>query len=98
MTPPIEHPQHPHRALVLGGGGVVGRAWQMGLAAGILDHGIDLSEADLIIGTSAGAVTGAQLALGVDPRGPSLRPTRSTPMCPTPWQVCGVWRPRSPTL
>jgi NTE family protein len=68
MTPPIEHPQHPRRALVLGGGGVVGRAWQIGLAAGFLDHGIDLSEADLIIGTSAGAVTGAQLALGVDPR------------------------------
>jgi len=51
------------RALVLGGGGPVGRAWQMGLVEGFVDQGIDLGTADLIIGTSAGAVVGAQLAL-----------------------------------
>jgi NTE family protein len=44
MTPSIEHPLHPHRALVLGGGGVVGRAWQIGPAAGFLNQGIDPRE------------------------------------------------------
>jgi NTE family protein len=51
------------RALVLGGGGPVGRAWATGLAQGFAKQGIDFGAADLIIGTSAGAVVGAQLAL-----------------------------------
>jgi len=56
------------RALVLGGGGNVGIAWETGIAAGLLDEGIDLREADLIIGTSAGSVVGSHLAHGHDPR------------------------------
>ena len=55
------------KAVVLGGGGLVGRAWQMGIAAGLLAGGVDLREADLIVGTSAGAIVGARLALGLDP-------------------------------
>ena len=51
-------------ALVLGGGGVVGIAWETGLLAGLRQAGIDLSKADLIVGTSAGSVVGAQLATG----------------------------------
>jgi NTE family protein len=51
------------RALVLGGGGLVGRAWELGLMDGFAGQGIDLGTADLIIGTSAGAVVGALLAL-----------------------------------
>ena len=54
---------HRLRALVLGGGGPVGRAWEIGLTHGFAGQGIDLGTADLIIGTSAGAVVGAQLAL-----------------------------------
>lgn len=54
------------RALVLGGGGPVGRAWQTGLAAGFRDLGVDFSTADLIVGTSAGAIVGAEIALGRD--------------------------------
>ena len=54
---------HRSRALVLGGGGPVGRAWEIGLTHGFAGQGIDLGTADLIIGTSAGAVVGAQLAL-----------------------------------
>ncbi|WP_454885385.1 hypothetical protein [Sphingomonas oryzagri] len=38
------------RALVLGGGGPVGRAWQSGLASGLLAEGIALGSADLILG------------------------------------------------
>src|SRR5215472_1057906 len=54
------------RALVLGGGGVTGAAWELGLIAGLAAEGIDLVAADLIVGTSAGAVTAAQLSSGTD--------------------------------
>jgi NTE family protein len=54
------------RALVLGGGGVAGVAWEVGLLAGLAGAGVDLAEADLVVGTSAGSVVGAQLAAGVD--------------------------------
>ncbi|MGE5596274.1 MAG: patatin-like phospholipase family protein [Hyphomicrobiales bacterium] len=52
------------RALVLGGGGPVGIAWESGLLAGIAEGGVDLGNADFIIGTSAGSFVGAQLAMG----------------------------------
>ena len=55
------------RALVLGGGGPVGEAWESGVIAGLLEKGIDLSRADLIIGTSAGAIVGARLAARMPP-------------------------------
>jgi NTE family protein len=54
------------RALVLGGGGPVGIAWESGLLAGLAQSGLDLSDADFIMGTSAGSFVGAQLALGAD--------------------------------
>ena len=49
------------RALVLGGGGPVGIGWQAGLLAGLADSGVMLRQADLVVGTSAGSVVGAQL-------------------------------------
>jgi NTE family protein len=52
------------RALVLGGGGPVGIAWESGLLAGLARAGIDLGQADFIVGTSAGSFVGARLALG----------------------------------
>ncbi len=55
------------RALVLGGGGITGVAWELGMLSGLREHGVELTDADLIVGTSAGAVVGAQLATGVDP-------------------------------
>ncbi|MER6567154.1 patatin-like phospholipase family protein [Streptomyces sp. NPDC001093] len=55
------------RALVLGPGGRLGIAWTAGLAAGLRSFGVDLGEADLIVGTSAGAIVGAVLATGQDP-------------------------------
>jgi NTE family protein len=54
------------RALVLGGGGITGIAWETGLIAGLAEAGIDLAAADVIIGTSAGSVVGADLAAGQD--------------------------------
>jgi NTE family protein len=48
------------RALVLGGGGVAGVAWEIGLLARLAALGIDLAAgSDLVIGTSAGACVGA---------------------------------------
>ena len=49
------------RALVLGGGGSAGNAWLIGVIAGLLDAGLDVTEADLIIGTSAGSTAAAQI-------------------------------------
>lgn len=49
------------RALVLGGGGSAGNAWLIGVVAGLADAGLDVSTADLIVGTSAGATAAAQL-------------------------------------
>ena len=47
------------RALVLGGGGSTGNAWLIGVIAGLSDAGVDLTDADLIIGTSAGSTAAA---------------------------------------
>jgi NTE family protein len=49
------------RALVLGGGGVAGIAWITGLLFGLSEEGVDLRNADLILGTSAGSAVAAQL-------------------------------------
>jgi len=51
-----------NRALVLGGGGSTGNAWLIGVIAGLFDAGLDVTEADLIIGTSAGSTAAAQIA------------------------------------
>ncbi len=52
--------------MVLGAGGVAGTAWMIGLAAGLRRSGVDLAEADLIVGTSAGAIVGALVATHQD--------------------------------
>ncbi|MFF3600342.1 patatin-like phospholipase family protein [Kitasatospora indigofera] len=54
------------RALVLGPGSHVGTAWAAGLAHALRQDGVDLGEADLIVGTSSGAIVGALLATGQD--------------------------------
>ncbi|WP_248964077.1 patatin-like phospholipase family protein [Sphaerisporangium perillae] len=53
------------RALVLGGGGVAGIAWETGVLAGLADGGVDLRAAGRIIGTSAGATVAAQITSGL---------------------------------
>jgi NTE family protein len=49
------------RAMVLAGGGAAGNAWELGLIAGLSDAGVDVTEADLIVGTSAGSTVAAQI-------------------------------------
>ncbi|MBE3009765.1 patatin-like phospholipase family protein [Microbispora sp. NEAU-D428] len=76
------------RALVLGAGGLVGMAWMAGLACGLRRAGVDLGEADLIVGTSAGAITAALLATGQDPDRLAT-PVRPADSGSTPPQVDG---------
>ena len=59
---------HSHdRALVLAGAGAAGNAWQLGLTAGLAEVGVDLTQAELIVGTSAGSTVAAQLTSGMRP-------------------------------
>jgi NTE family protein len=65
---PIEHAagvMTDMQALVLGGGGVAGIAWMTGVLAGLADAGQDVTDADVIIGTSAGATVAAQVGSGL---------------------------------
>lgn len=62
----VKKKNSPTRAVVLGGGGVTGIAWEVGVLTGLLESGVDLHRADAIIGTSAGAFVGAALASGYD--------------------------------
>lgn len=52
------------RALVLGGGGPVGIGWQAGLIQGLAGHGVELEQADTVVGTSAGSIVGFTLTSG----------------------------------
>ncbi|MFJ9247487.1 patatin-like phospholipase family protein [Streptomyces sp. NPDC101776] len=49
------------KALVLGGGGSSGIGWMAGMLYGLSEAGVDLTDADVVIGTSAGSAVGAQL-------------------------------------
>src|SRR4051794_41230756 len=53
------------RALVLGGGGVAGISWETGVLAGLADAGVDVLDADLIVGTSAGSAVTVQVSSGL---------------------------------
>jgi NTE family protein len=58
--------------LVLGGGGVLGEAWMMGVLAGLEDGaGVDMRECESFVGTSAGSIVAAHLVAGNAPRRPS---------------------------
>jgi NTE family protein len=62
----VSDDRRPTVGLVLGAGGVVGQAYQAGVLAALeREAGWDARDADLIVGTSAGSVTGAALRVGV---------------------------------
>jgi NTE family protein len=57
--------------LVLGGGGLLGERWLMGILAGIEDAtGFDLRHCEYFVGTSAGSIVAARLAAGLSPNRP----------------------------
>ncbi len=76
------------RGLVLGGGGITGIAWETGIVAGLLEAGIDLTAADLVVGTSAGSVVGAQLTGGASV--PDLYAFQVKPPRPSPAPTLGA--------
>ena len=79
-------------ALVLGGGGVTGIAWETGLLAGLAELGIDLAAADVIIGTSAGSVVGTDIASGQELGAlyrAQLAPPAPEPAARMGWSVIG---------
>ncbi len=53
------------RTLVLGGGGITGIAWEVGVLHGLARAGVDLTDADTVIGTSAGSVVGSQVTSAI---------------------------------
>jgi NTE family protein len=84
----------PHNvALVLGGGGAAGNAWEIGVIAGLAEAGLDMTQAaDLVVGTSAGATAAAQVRSGIPPA-ELLASVLSGPVRPA-----GQDRERSPSL
>jgi NTE family protein len=63
QTTSVDVSEHPSRtALVLGGGGSTGNAWLIGVVAGLVGAGVDVTAADLTTGTSAGSTAAAQFA------------------------------------
>jgi NTE family protein len=65
------------RALVLGGAGSTGNAWVIGVIAGLADAGLDATEADLVVGTSAGSTAAVQITSAAPAQ--LLADTLSTP-------------------
>lgn len=57
--------------LVLGGGGILGLEWMVGVLGGVEDAaGFDLRECEYFVGTSAGSILAARLVGGRRPRRP----------------------------
>ena len=80
------------RALVLGGAGSAGNAWVIGVVAGLFDAGLDVTDADLIIGTSSGSTTALQISSDTTPR----ELFRATVAAPPPHGMGGPARGGAP--
>ncbi|WP_170201377.1 patatin-like phospholipase family protein [Actinocorallia herbida] len=70
--------------LVLGPGGPAGTSWLVGLARGLRARSIDLASADVLVGTSAGAIAAAVLGGGRDLAALEDLPADSVPLRPSP--------------
>jgi NTE family protein len=80
-------------ALVLGGGGAAGQAWEIGIIVGLAEAGLDMTEAaDLVVGTSSGATAAVQVRSGM-PAAELLASVLSPPV-----QPAGQDRERPPSL
>jgi NTE family protein len=78
-------------AVVLSGGGTSGVAWQTGFLKGLQESGIDVTHPDVFVGTSAGAIVAAQLAVG-RPLGDLYAEQLRPPDAQTPRNVEGLMR------
>jgi NTE family protein len=77
------------RALVLGAGGEAGIAWEVGVLAGLAGRGVDLTAADLVVGTSAGAGVAARVNSGV-----TLAELYETQLAPADGEIVTSFGPR----
>jgi NTE family protein len=77
------------RALVLGAGGEAGIAWEVGLLAGLAGRGVDLTAADLVVGTSAGAGVAARINSGA-----TLAELYETQLAPADGEIVTSFGPR----
>ena len=57
----------PTVGVVLGAGGIVGAAYHAGVLTALAEEGFDVRDADVIVGTSAGAAVGATVRAGFPP-------------------------------
>lgn len=81
-------------ALVMGSGGIVGGAFHAGVLKALEDAwGIDARDVDLIVGTSAGSISGALVAAGLSPSDLFRRETRQ-PLSPDGQRLLGAARAR----
>lgn len=81
-------------ALVMGSGGIVGGAFHAGVLKALEDAwAIDAREVDLIVGTSAGSISGALVAAGLSPSDLFRRETRQ-PLSPDGERLLGAARAR----
>ncbi|GGN09938.1 patatin [Terrabacter tumescens] len=86
----------PTRALVLAGAGAAGNAWELGLIAGLADGGVDITNADLVVGTSAGSTVAAQITSGTAPSELYAAILAEVPVPPS--RVGVSTRPRTPQV
>jgi NTE family protein len=89
-----EENQQQTKALVLGGGGTTGIGWEMGIILGLHDGGIDVIDADLVVGTSAGSVVGAQITSGLTLEtlyARQIQPLEETKEQIVPFDISKVW-------
>jgi NTE family protein len=77
------------RALVLGAGGEAGIAWEVGVLAGLAGRGVELTAADLVVGTSAGAGVAARINSGV-----TLAELYETQLAPADGEIVTSFGPR----
>ncbi len=76
-------------AIVLGSGGVLGGAFHAGVIKALLDsRGLDVRDANVIVGTSAGSISGALLGAGLHPNDLYRRETRQ-PLSPAGQRLLG---------
>ena len=74
---------------MLGAGGEAGIAWEVGLLAGLAGRGVDLTAADLVVGTSAGAGVAARINSGV-----TLAELYDTQLAPADGEIVTSFGPR----
>jgi NTE family protein len=67
-------------ALVLSGGGLLGVGWELGVLRGLHDGGVDMGRFERVIGTSAGAISGAIVASGAALEAVAPNPERDREM------------------